>query len=152
MILAKAMFALRDAINAQGFDWPASVRAGISRGPLDDEPVEAESAAPDSNRLPSIICNADSARQIHSQVATFEVQCSVTVSHQADDTEPALHLTQSAQVGEWIHGEEFITDLNAYTGFTAFGRGSVDHQFSREGRRWVATFNFTLHAAPSDIT
>lgn len=152
MILAKAMFALRDAIIAQGFEWPASVRAGISRGPLDDEPAEAESAAPDSNRLPSIICNADSARQIHAQVATFEIQVSVTVNHQADDTEPALHLTQSAQVGEWIHGDTFIADLNAYTGFTAFGRGPVDHQFSREGRRWVATCNFTLHAAPSDIT
>lgn len=152
MILPKVMFALRDAIVAQGFDWPASVRAGISRGPIDDESVEPESVAPDSNRLPSIVCNADSARQIHPQVATFEVQCAVTVSHQADDTEPLLHLTQSAQVGDWIHGETFIQDVSQYTGFAAFGRGSVDHQFSREGRRWVTTFNFTLSAAPSDIT
>jgi hypothetical protein len=152
MILPKVMFALRDAIVAQGFDWPASVRAGISRGPIDDETVEPESVAPDSNRLPSIVCNADSARQIHPQVATFEAQCAVTVSHQADDTEPLLHLTQSAQVGDWIHGETFIQDVSQYTGFTAFGRGAVDHQFSREGRRWVTTFNFTLSAAPSDIT
>ena len=147
-ILAKTMLALKGAIDAKGWTWTASVRPGISRGPLDDD----DTASPASNPLPSIICNASSAQQIQPTIGNFEVSCAIEVRHQADDSTPSAHLSDVSDVEEWILGDEFITDLNAYSGFTAFGRGNVSSSFDQMGRKWVTRFEFTLTAAPSDIS
>jgi len=147
-ILAKTMFAFVDAIEAEAFTWPASIRPGISRGPLDDD----ETASPASNPLPSIICNASNAQQIHPTIGNFEVSCAIEVRHQADDATPDAHLQNVSDVEEWILGDTFLTDLNAYSGFTAFGRGNVSSSFDQMGRKWVTRFEFTLTAAPSDIS
>jgi hypothetical protein len=147
-ILSKTMFAFRDAMEAKAWTWPASIRAGISRGPLDDD----ETASPASNPLPSIIANAGTASQITPQIANFEVSVSVEVRHQADDSTPDDHLQSVAEVADWIHGDSFISDLSAYSGFTAFGRGNVNQSFDQMGRKWVTRFEFQLTAAPSDIS
>ena len=147
-ILSKTMFAFRDAMEAKAWTWPASIRAGISRGPLDDD----ETASPSSNPLPSIIANASTASQITPQIANFEVSVSVEVRHQADDSTPDDHLQSVAEVADWIHGDSFISDLSAYSGFTAFGRGNVNQSFDQMGRKWVTRFEFQLTAAPSDIS
>ena len=147
-ILSKTMFAFRDAMEAKAWTWPASIRAGISRGPLDDD----ETASPASNPLPSIIANASAASQITPQIANFEVSVSVEVRHQADDSTPDDHLQSVAEVADWIHGDSFISDLSAYSGFTAFGRGNVNQSFDQMGRKWVTRFEFQLTAAPSDIS
>jgi hypothetical protein len=147
-ILSKTMFAFRDAMEAKAWTWPASIRAGISRGPLDDD----ETASPASNPLPSIIANASTASQITPQIANFEVSVSVEIRHQADDSTPDDHLQSVAEVADWIHGDSFISDLSAYSGFTAFGRGNVNQSFDQMGRKWVTRFEFQLTAAPSDIS
>lgn len=147
-ILTKTMFAFRDAMEAKAWTWPASIRPGISRGPLDDD----DTASPASNPLPSIIANASNASQIIPQVANFEVSVAVEVRHQADDSTPDQHLANVSDVFEWIHGDSFVTDLSAYSGFTAFGRGNVTQSFDQMGRKWVTRFEFQLTAAPSDIT
>jgi hypothetical protein len=142
------MFAFKEAMAAKAWTWPASIRPGISRGPLDDD----ETANPASNPLPSIICNAGSAQQLTPTVATFEVSVSIEVRHQADDSTPETHLDDVVDVADWIHGDTFLTDLNARSGFTAFGRGNVSQSFDQMGRKWVSRFEFQLTAAPSDIT
>ena len=147
-ILSKTMFAFKEAMAAKAWTWPASIRPGISRGPLDDD----ETANPASNPLPSIICNAGSAQQLTPTVATFEVSVSIEVRHQADDSTPETHLDDVVDVADWIHGDTFLTDLNARSGFTAFGRGNVSQSFDQMGRKWVSRFEFQLTAAPSDIT
>jgi hypothetical protein len=147
-ILPKAMFAIRDAITAQAFTWPASIRAGVSRGPLDEDP-DANAA---SNPLPSIIVSANSAEQVHVELANAQVSIYVEVRHQADDTEPTTHLTQCAELADWMFGDDFLAAVNAYTGFTAFGRGPVNQSFDRNGRKWVSRFDFNLSAAPGDIS
>lgn len=147
-MLAKTMLALKAAMDAEGWAWAASIRPGISRGPMDDD----ENAAPRSNALPSIVANATSADQIDPTVATFTVSVSVEVRHQADDENPTTHLTEAGEVGDWLRGDSFIADVNAYSGFTAFGRTGVSESFNRVGRKWSTEFNFTLTAAPSDIS
>ena len=147
-ILSKTMFAFKEAMLAKAWAWPASIRPGISRGPLDDD----ETASPASNPLPSIICNAGSAQQLTPTVATFEVSVSIEVRHQADDSTPETHLDDVVDVADWIHGDTFLTDLNARSGFTAFGRGNVSQSFDQMGRKWVTRFEFQLTAAPSDIS
>lgn len=147
-ILSKTMFAFAAAIEAKAFTWPASIRPGISRGPLDDD----DTASPASNPLPSIICNASNAQQIQPTIGNFEVSCAIEVRHQADDATPDAHLQNVSDVEEWILGDTFLTDLNAYSGFTAFGRGNVSSSFDQMGRKWVTRFEFQLTAAPSDIS
>ena len=80
------------------------------------------------------------------------VSVSVEVRHQADDSTPDDHLQSVAEVADWIHGDSFISDLSAYSGFTAFGRGNVNQSFDQMGRKWVTRFEFQLTAAPSDIS
>lgn len=147
-MLAKTMLALKSAMDAQGWTWAASIRPGISRGALDDD----DTANPGSNPLPSIIANATNADQIDPTVATFTVSVAVEVRHQADDEQPVTHLTEAGEVGDWLRGETFITDLNQYSGFTAFGITGVSESFNRVGRKWSTEFTFTLTAAPSDIS
>lgn len=147
-ILAKTMMAFAAAIDAKELTWPASIRPGISRGPLDDD----ETANPASNPLPSIICNASNAQQIQPTIGNFEVSCAIEVRHQADDATPDAHLQNVSDIEEWILGDTFLTDLNAYSGFTAFGRGNVSSSFDQMGRKWVTRFEFQLTAAPSDIS
>jgi hypothetical protein len=147
-ILSKTMFAMRDALRAQNFTWPASIEPGISKGDQYDE----LDGKPKSNPLPSIICNAGSAQQLTPTVATFEVSVSIEVRHQADDSTPETHLDDVVDVADWIHGDTFLTDLNARSGFTAFGRGNVSQSFDQMGRKWVTRFEFQLTAAPSDIS
>jgi len=147
-VLAKTMFAIRDAIVAQAFTWPATIRADISRGPLDED-SDANAA---SNPLPSIIVMASSAEQIHPELANADVRVTVEVRHQADDTEPTTHLTQATELADWMFGDDFQDDVNAYSGFTMFGRGLVSQSFDRVGRKWVTRFDFNLSAAPGDIS
>jgi len=142
------MFAFAAAIEAKAFTWPASIRPGISRGPLDDD----DTASPASNPLPSIICNASNAQQIQPTIGNFEVSCAIEVRHQADDVTPEAHLQNVSDIEGWILGDTFLTDLNAYSGFTAFGRGNVSSSFDQMGRKWVTRFEFQLTAAPSDIS
>jgi hypothetical protein len=146
-ILAKATFAIRDAITAQAFTWPASIRADVSRGQMDDD----DTLPPASNPLPSIIVAATSAEQIHTMHATFDVRCMIEVRHQADDTPADTHLANCVELAEWMYGDDFQTDVNTGTGFTMFGRTGINQTFERSGRRWVTRFEFGISAAPSTI-
>lgn len=147
-ILQRAQRAFKEAIDAQGWTWLRSVRGEISRGAMDDDSSADEASA----ARPCIIIQTPSASQYTPTVATFDVQVSVILRHSADDTAQEDHLAHADELAAWIHGDDFISDLNAATGFTAFGRGLVSHELDRVGRSWQTTFNFSISAAPSDIS
>ncbi len=147
-ILQRTQRAFKEAIEAQAWTWLRTVRGEISRGGLDDDPEGNEA----SNARPCIIIQTPSAQQYTPTIATFDVQVSVTLRHSADDSTADEHLAHADELAAWIHGDDFIGDLNAADGFTAFGRGLVSHELDRNGRSWQTTFNFSISAAPSNIS
>ena len=147
-ILAKTMFAVRDAIIAQAFTWPAAIRADISRGALDDD----ADARPASTPLPCVLVMASNAEQLHPELGNCNVQLAIEVRHQADGTEPTTHLTQSGELIDFVLGDAFQGAVNAYTGFTMFGRGAASQTFDRVGRKWATRIELNLSAAPGDIS
>jgi hypothetical protein len=147
-ILQRTQRAFKEAVESQAWTWLRSVRGEISRGAMDEDSTANEA----SNPRPAIIIQTPSAQQYTPTIATFDVQVAVILRHSADDTAQEDHLAHADEVATWIHGDSFIADLNAADGFTAFGRGLVSHELDRVGRSWQTTFNFSISAAPSNIS
>lgn len=147
MILPLTCRAIASAILNQELEWPAAVRAELSRGTMDDDAEEAPKSIP----LPCIIVNAPSAQRIDPQVATSYVDVLVQVQHSVDDTHTDTHQAHAQEVYEFLTGDDFLAACNQYASFTAFGVDGVDCQFDRVGRRWQSAFSFRILAAPSTI-
>lgn len=147
MILPLTCRAIASAILNLELEWPATVRAELSRGTMDDEQEEAPKSIP----LPCVIVTAPSAQRIDPQVATSYVEVSIQVQHNVDDTHTDTHQAHAQEIYEFITGPAFLSACNQYASFTAFGVDGVDCQFDRVGRRWQSSFNFRILAAPSTI-
>ncbi len=149
-LVIKTQLAIASAITALALEWPASIRAECSRGQKDEDP----DANPASNELPAIIVGASSAQQLHPNTATAYVSVTITVRHQADESNVSEAVEpQVRELGEWIMGDDFCADCTAaLSGFTAFGRKAVTQNYTRSGRRFETTFDFELLAAPGDLS
>lgn len=142
------MNALRDAIIAMKFSWVAVVRSGLSRGDRDVD----ELISPEGNPLPCIICSATLAIPTTPQIATFSIQCSVSVHHQADDSMSDTVMDQVGQVFDYLYGDSLKNDLNLTNNFTALHINRGQQRFEIVGRTWVSTMDLEIYAAGSEIT
>ena len=149
-ILPKAEVAIRDAIRAKAFAWiddQTRVQAGLTGGPLDSDPE----TAPDSTSLPNVTCEASTAQVIVPNSATYRINCTVHVAHDADAVNYATAMDQAGDVFDYLFDSAFLDALQV-AGFSAFGIYQTDQSKTRNGRKWVSSQSFDLVCAGSTIS
>lgn len=147
VLLHKTAKAISEAAVNHGFTWLVTARPELSRGPKDQD----TSAEPASNELPALIVQTGGYRALQPGDATAYVVASVNLHQQADDTPEETAVARSEELGAWIMGADFRTDINALDGFHALGIGTISQSFDIVGRRWQTGFTFELLAIPSNL-
>lgn len=132
--------AMRDALIAQEYTWPLSIKAGAAPIFQEDDSDAAARGTP----LPCIICDVTAARQIHTELQTYEVDCEIQVRHSADDTTVEAHTTQAAKVADLVSSVDWAAWVSSGTVLVAEHRTACTHTTDRLGRLWVYTISFTL--------
>lgn len=138
--------ALVAAITAQEFAWPLAIRPGAASVFDELDPQASAQSLP----LPAIVCDANDAQQIHPNVPTYEVQCTVQVRSSADDHSIDQHQAWAWEVAAFLMLPTFAGWVGAYPSVHCEFRGIVSQSYERIGRLWVSTMNFPAFINPKD--
>jgi hypothetical protein len=133
---------IRDWLNGEEYTFALNFYTGTDSGTGGNDPAR---------QLPCCVVECESAQERIKGVGLYDIQCSVTVIHSADDTLRTSHEIACGEVLDYLTNQDGIDLFNQTVAAHIYDIFPAQIQTGRDGRNWTATMSLQMAASLSNL-